>query len=107
MTYRSPALRWTWSWAIVLGMCLGTPWFAQIAAADDGPPLFARITVLQTQGIEAPVDVVLTVQKIHRSPWGSDGRAAFGKLPIGQPSPWVDITEAIANARDASGKEAS
>lgn len=81
-------------------MCLGTPWFAQIAAADDGPPLFARITVLQTQGIEAPVDVVLTVQKIHRSPWGSDGRAAFGKLPIGQPSPWVDITEAIANARD-------
>ncbi|MHB0935734.1 MAG: beta-galactosidase trimerization domain-containing protein [Armatimonadota bacterium] len=64
-------------------------------AADmpPGPPLFARVTILEARDTAGPFDATLTIPVIHRNPWYPGYKYSASRLTLNAPSEWMELTD--------------
>jgi len=70
--------------------------------ANNDRPMFMRATLLEAEGIEGPFDATIYIQVVHRSPsWFPNQDISLGQITLGEPSPWVDLSQHLAANTDS------
>jgi len=86
----------TWGALLAAGLAAGP------SPGPAGRPLFARVTVLEVEGVEGPYEPTITISVIHRSPWYPRYKLTFPAVAKGKPSAWVDLSEKLSDSTDVT-----
>jgi len=74
-------------------LCLLLLSCAYAADMPPGPPLFARVTILEARDATGPFDAALTIPVIHRDPWYPGYKYSAANLALNAPSEWLELKD--------------